>query len=155
MAESLLRIVGLGSDHGDDRAGWEAIRRLADGLPSWIQLAEAADPLAIVGEMPEADSLIVIDACRGAGLPGSIHRFEWPETSLPICGSLSTHGLGLAAALQIAEELGRLPSRVVVFAIEAVAEGSAAALSPAVEAAIPKLVARVLEEAAALAGREL
>lgn len=140
------RIVGLGTPFGDDRAGWEVVARLRDVLPVGTRADATSDPLAVMDAEPGDDRLVVIDACRGAGAPGSVNRFEWPRTQFTADGGVSSHGVGLATALELAGLFGRLPPRVTVFAIEGGAAEPGAGLSRAVEAALPEVVARVLAE---------
>lgn len=136
------RVVGLGTPHGDDRAGSEAIALLG-ALPPVTCAETSRDPFDILSGPPGCARLIVIDSCRGAGPVGSIHRFEWPDPRLRAVSSASSHGVGLTEVLELAGALCRLPPRVVVFAVEGEATGSHEGLSATVEAAIPELVARV------------
>src|SRR5688572_25080383 len=142
------RLVGLGSPFGDDRAGWEVVARLSDAPLTGTRAETTSDPLRVLDGPAGCELLVVIDACRGAGTPGSFHRFEWPDARLTAAGGVSSHGVGLTAALELAGALGRLPARVVVLAIEGEAAEPGAELSPAVEAALPAVVARVLAEVA-------
>jgi hydrogenase maturation protease len=65
-------------------------------------------------------------------------------------GSLSSHGLGVASAIEMARALGTLPRQVVVYAIEGERFGLGEDLSPRVAAAVSQLVDRVLGELAAV-----
>jgi hydrogenase maturation protease len=143
-------IVGLGTNFGDDRVGWEVIARFRESRPADTEVLAVTDPLAVLDAPPGCGLLVVIDACRGAGAPGSIHRIEWPDQRLAANGETSSHGIGLTAALGLAAALGRLPSRVVVFAVEGVTTNVGGGMSRMVEAAIPEIVERVTAE---LSGR--
>jgi hydrogenase maturation protease len=142
------RVVGLGSPFGDDRAGWEVIARLRGALPVGTCAETTSDPLRVLDGPPGCELLVVIDACRGAGPVGSLHRFEWPDSRLSAGGGVSSHGVSLAAALELAGALGRLPARVVVLAVEGESGEPGAELSRTVELALPDVVARVLAELA-------
>ncbi len=139
-------VIGLGSDHGDDRVGWKVIAQLQTIRPIRVQAQSIHDPLVIMDLPADCQSLIVIDACRGAGEPGSIHRFQWPDSRLDVVIGESSHGLGLASALRLAEVLGKLPPWVVIFAIEADSSEPGEPLSKHIEEAIPAIVALVLTE---------
>jgi hydrogenase maturation protease len=141
-------VIGLGSNHGDDRIGWEVVAQLHTIRPTGIQTHCTSDPLTIVDVSTNCSLLIVVDACLGTGLPGTIHRLVWPDTRLAATGGVSSHGVGLVVALRLAEALGKLPPQVIVFAIEADSGEPGSALNPLVEAAIPKVVAMILAEAA-------
>lgn len=148
----LTWVVGIGSAHGDDQVGRRVIARLQTEQPNNLQAHATSDPLFLAEIPAECDLLIVVDACRGAGLPGSIYRFKWPDSRLTKFAGVSSHGIGLVAALQLAESLGGLPPRVVIFSVEAEAGEPVETLSPRAEAAIPEVVSLVLAEVAG-AGR--
>ncbi len=139
-------VIGLGSAFGDDRAGWEVVAGLRERLPAGTQCDCAADPLAVLDAPAGCVLLVVIDTCQGAGPPGTLHRFEWPDARLVSVGSMSSHGVGLVEALDLAATLGRLPSKVVIHSVEGVDDESGPRLSSAVEAAIPEIISRVLAE---------
>jgi hydrogenase maturation protease len=60
--------------------------------------------------------------------------------------NLSTHGFGLAEAIELARALDQLPPRCVVYAVEAGSVVVGAPLSPPVAAAVPAVAARIREE---------
>jgi hydrogenase maturation protease len=112
-------IVGLGSPHGDDQLGWIAVDRLRPRLPAGISAHKVPGGLELLECLKGQDSAVVIDAAAPAGRPGTIRSFAWPSPALAGCAPLSTHGLGLIDALNLAEALGTLPRRVSVYTIEA------------------------------------
>lgn len=139
-------VIGLGTALGDDRAGWELVALLQERLPAGVRCSSTNDPLCVMDVPVGCERLVVIDACRGAGLPGSLHRFEWPDPRLAAVESLSSHGIGLAAALELAASLERLPPKVVILSIEVAPEAACVGVSLAVEAAMPEFLSRVLAE---------
>ena len=52
-----------------------------------------------------------------ASAPGTVVVRRWP-TAVNECGRASTHGFGLAAALEMAERLGTLPGTVIFFGVQ-------------------------------------
>jgi len=146
-------VVGLGSNHGDDQAGWKVIAGLLDMNTFGIRLVPTVDPLAIVDVPSNCELLVVVDACRGTGHPGTVDRFVWPDPRLISTDRVSSHGVGLIAALRLAEALGRPPRRVVVFTIETESCEPGDGMSPLVEAAIPKVVELVVAETSIPEGR--
>jgi len=133
-----ILVLGLGSAFGDDRIGWAAVDRLARaGVAAAIPVRDGVELLlALEG----ADEVIVIDASRPAGCPGRVGCFEWPSRELLDEALWSTHGLGLTAALQMAEALGRLPRRVTIYTVEADASPPGHALSEAAERGLERLI---------------
>ena len=84
---------------------------------------------------------------RTGAVPGTVHTFDASSAPLPArTGGASTHGLGLAEALELGRALGRLPARVVVVGIEAGDDGHGAVLSRPVAAALDRAADRVLDE---------
>jgi len=60
-------------------------------------------------------------------------------------GVTSTHGIGVAGVLRLARALDRAPRRVVVVGIEGEDFGRGTGLSPAVVAAVPAAVRRIVD----------
>jgi hydrogenase maturation protease len=125
---SLTLVVGIGSAHGDDQIGWlvaDEIRAILSDTPARdpTEVHNAKSPLDLFNWLGEnADRkfyrLLICDACRGLGETGSTRRWLWPTGELQnVCFS-GTHDFGLAAALQLAEQLGRLPSIVSIWGIQ-------------------------------------
>jgi len=139
-------VIGLGTAFGDDRIGWEVVAGLAEVLPVGVRCDTTSDPLCVVEAPAGCGLLIVIDACIGAGPPGSVHRFLWPDARFVTVENTSSHGVGLVAALELASTLGRLPPKVVILSVECVQGESGSRLSATVEAAIPEIISRVLAE---------
>lgn len=110
-------IVGLGSAHGDDQAGWLVIARLHElGVP--VELARTAAHPADIWDWCEAETrLIICDACREAGPPGTLHRWTWPDCSLTGETTSSTHGMSLCEALELGRTLGNCPPQVEIWGI--------------------------------------
>jgi hydrogenase maturation protease len=90
---------------------------------------------------------------RSGAAPGTVHRFEVAERPLPagLRSSTSTHAVGIGEAIELARALGRLPSRLVVYAVEGQCFEAGATLSGAVAAAVDRVAEVVLDEARQLA----
>jgi len=136
-----VKVLGLGSPHGDDRAGW----CLVEMLPATTDAVALGSPSQLLDHLEGHDKVILVDACQSGRPPGAIMRFDWPAATLPTSGP-SSHGLGVEEALALAECLGRLPPAVVFYAIEAGCCEPNQGLSPAVSAALPELCDRIQEE---------
>jgi hydrogenase maturation protease len=133
-------VAGLGSPFGDDRAGWRVIEELQQRpqLPARLILLHEATQLA--EELAGCQRLIVIDACRSRHRDGEVTRLEWPDPRIAARHSHTTHGVGLASALQLAERLGRLPARVEIFGIEVANCQRLGDMSPDVAGTVTTLV---------------
>jgi hydrogenase maturation protease len=145
--------VGIGSSHGDDRAGWLVADALADSTAraqtadmAEFKVCKASTPADLLDWLNGARRLIICDAVRGAGAPGTLHRWQWPDARLGQVRSAWSHDFGLAAVLELAASLGRLPPEVVVWGIEGAQALPNDRISQAVETALPELIARVQAE---------
>jgi hydrogenase maturation protease len=135
-----MLVAGLGSPHGDDQLGWAVVDRLRSRLPAGVPACKVSGGLDLLARLEGHDEAILVDASAPAGRPGTIRAFDWPCDDFAEGRSFSTHGLGLVAALRLAEALGRPPRRVHIVAVEAQETAPGADLSGA--------VARRLEDAA-------
>jgi hydrogenase maturation protease len=145
-------VIGVGNpDRGDDGAGREVARRLrSHGAPSDEVRECTGDATALMAAWAGFEDVVLVDACRGAGLPGSVHLFD-PEAAErnAILRHASTHSFGVAAALSLSRVLGTLPDRLIIYGIEARDAGPGAGLTPEVERAVERVVSLVLASKAA------
>lgn len=170
------RVFAVGSPFADDQAAWlaadqlvaerQADGRLAGGPPETgpvetgpveagpveVDVLRLAQPMDMLEHLAGCRQVLILDACRGGAPSGSIVRLQWPDPRIQTTPFASTHALGLADALRLAECLGRLPSRVVILAIELSDAGCGFSASDVVRRAIPDLVGRVREELETLSG---
>ncbi len=124
-----LRVVGIGSPHGDDRIGWQLVQEVAAARPA-LGATVLVSPLDLLEVSLDCRLLIVVDACRTGAPVGSVIERVWPwEADTAV--EHSTHGVGLTAALTLAASLGRLPAAVRLFGVEAGEGAPLGAFSPA------------------------
>lgn len=143
-------VIGIGNpDRGDDAFGRVVAARLRGRLPAHAVLVEAnGEATALLDRFAGADRAILIDAAVSGGDLGEIRRFDVSSEPLPVAKyGLSTHGFGLAEAVELARTLGTLPRRCVVYAVEASSFEPGAALSPALVPAVDEVARRVIGEA--------
>ncbi len=145
MKSARTLIVGIGSPHGDDQAGWLVAERLSDGIRREDVVVQIADtPARMLDWTDGVARLIVCDACRGSGEPGSLRRWTWPELPSFSGGAGGTHDLSLIQTLHIAQQLGRLPHDVVVWTIEVAHTSPMADVSIEVQGTVEQLVQRIM-----------
>lgn len=129
-------VIGIGSPHGDDRAGWEVIDRLSVlGLncsPNCFH--KAAVPHDALDWFDPQTTTHVVDAV--ASRSDRLLRFEFTRNSqgewqtlltdqdngrysvdFPALRSHSTHQFDLRSVLELAAALNTLPQRLVLWAI--------------------------------------
>jgi hydrogenase maturation protease len=145
-------VVGLGStDRGDDAVGAVVARRVATlGLPG-VQVLEHEDPTALIDLWSGLRQVVVVDAVCSGRPAGTLHRLDTSAGGAPLPGSTwadagrgGTHAFGLAAVMELARALHRLPGSLVVIGIEASGFGYGAPLSAPVDGAVEAAVAEVL-----------
>jgi hydrogenase maturation protease len=142
-------VVGIGHpDRGDDAVGLIVADKLRDLVPNDVTvLCEDGEGGSLLDRLSEAERTIVIDAALSGAPAGTVKRFDAVTEALPPARyGMSTHGFGLADAIELGRVLGRLPERCIVFAIEAESFAIGEPLSPTVAIAADEVVARVLAE---------
>jgi hydrogenase maturation protease len=146
-------VIGLGNPfRRDDGIGPAFATAFEPQVQPEVALVAAArDPTVLIAAWADAHLAIVVDAAvRRPSTPGRIHRYaSGLPTDAPAAGN--THGVGVSEVIQLATVLNRAPRHLVVFAVEAADTSVGQGLSPAVEAAIPKLTKSILHEIGASA----
>jgi hydrogenase maturation protease len=140
-------VIGVGNaDRGDDGAGPAVVRALTGRVGNDMRLVtEPGDAASLIATWNGAEHVIAVDASVGDATPGTIRRFDATKEPLPAAvGALSSHGFGLAAALELARALNELPPRCTVYAIAGKNFSPGAPLSPAVAAAVEATAQRIL-----------
>jgi hydrogenase maturation protease len=146
----MVRVIGVGNPmREDDAAGIEAARRLAEhGCAEVDARTCRADPGELLEAMLGAPDVIIVDAMSAGTDPGTVVRIDASATPLPAeLFRGSTHGLGVAEAVELARTLGVLPARLVIYGIEGRNYRAGMPLSRDVAFAVGQVVARIEHEA--------
>ena len=142
-------IIGYGNPlRGDDGIGPRAAKLLANRggatlplLPEGVQVLVCHQlTIELAPQIAEADRLILIDA-RATGEPGSIEQSILTPT-IPHRSSL-THHIDAQGLLAAAEMLYGHAPETLLFTVSGGSFDCGEALSPAVETALPDLLARI------------
>ena len=141
-------LIGVGNpDRGDDGAGCFVAKEASLAAPGLNVLISRGDPAELLDAWGGKRKVVVVDACVSGAAPGTLHRFDAHMDALPsVFGEVSTHGVDLGSAVEMARALGSLPSELVVYGIEAVQVTPGASMSPSVLKAAQTLTGRILEE---------
>ena len=140
-------IIGLGNPlRGDDGVGVRAAQALAEQkLPPGVEVLDGGTQgLGIVNLLEGRQRVIFVDAADMGAAPGEFRRFTLDEAQL--LGNdrhLSLHNANLRDALLLAQALDMLPAEVIIFGVQPASLEWKTSLSPAVEAALPKLLEAV------------
>lgn len=144
-----LVVIGIGNpDRGDDAAGRAVVRWLDGKLPPDVELVEHdGEPASLLARLENVAAAYLIDACMSGSDVGIVRRFDVGAAPLPQQAfSLSTHGLGLAEAVELARALGELPDTCIVYGIESGSFEQGAPMSPPVATAVAEVGERVRRE---------
>jgi hydrogenase maturation protease len=127
-------IVGLGSAHGDDQAGWlvaEMLQRSASECHD-VSVRKALVPLDVLDWLEDINVLHLCDACESTSSDRSLLKFRWEAGRLvselssgghPIhisnapFRSRGSHDFGVPEMLRLAEQIGALPKHVFLWAV--------------------------------------
>jgi hydrogenase maturation protease len=147
-------VLGLGNVVcTDDGAGIAAVHRLLQEyeMPEGVVALDGGTlGLSLLPLVDSADQLIIIDAIRADGPPGTLVRIEGAEVPPAVFERLSPHQIGVADLLAGATLLDRYPKRVILHGVVPESIELGLGRTPQVDASIPSLVKRVVEELAEL-----
>lgn len=137
-----VTIIGVGSDHGNDRVGWQLIEQLRQSgfekrfEPGRLALLICRFPAQLVSLLEDCEQAIIIDAVSGT--PGTLIEFDAQD--LLLSKDLhSTHGIGVGEALTLARRL--LPEPVPVSILGVGIGEPDSAVSVDIDALLPDLQA--------------
>jgi len=131
----------------DEGIGVHIIREMEKmKLPSHIELLDiGTSTMDLISYMKEVKKLIVIDAMRAGGKPGTIYKCK-PEDLLPKDeGPISLHEIGLLETLNMTKKLG-MEIQTVIVGIEPEIMEWGTELTEAVKNKIPMIIEAVLKE---------
>ncbi len=148
-AGPVVTVVGVGNPYRrDDGVGWEVVNRMKDQAPPGVGLikmsGEVATLLDIIQSSPH---VFVFDAVVSGADVGTVLRFESHKSVIPAkLFNCSTHGLGLAEAIELARALHKMPQQLFIYGIECTDFDVGTGLSVEVQQAIPGVVASALQD---------
>lgn len=144
--DSSVRVLGIGNElRRDDAVGLVAARRLHEEYAGKVDIRLLpGDCGSLLTGWVGAAAVIVIDAMASGGRPGTVHRLDVRERRLSTeVFRGSTHGLGLADAVELGRRIDGLPPRLILYGIEGEnfepGQGLSTAVAQAVETLMPKL----------------
>jgi len=142
-----LLAIGIGNRlMGDDGVGCVVAERLAGHprLPECVEvICGGTDLLRYAGQMEERSRVVIIDAIEGDAEPGSVAKFEGG------CSGLDehqdhAHHLSAVQAIRLLEMTTSARCTLLGISVSSVAVGTG--LSPTVDARVPAILDRVLQE---------
>lgn len=143
----MIRVIGLGSPFGDDRAGWELVEALRGQVPAAVELVALDRPgAALVNWIEGVDWLVLVDAYLARDELGRYRRLD-PAAVPPRELAWNSHALDLHVALALGRQLGLAPARLDIYAI-AIDDPGPDTRSAEVASAVRRLAGRLAAELA-------
>lgn len=100
----------------------------------------------LLGIISQADELIVVDAIRNGGPPGTLYRLEGDDIPKRILAKNSLHQVDLLEALTLCQALDKVPETVIIGVEPKDIETLGLELTPPVQAKLGDLKAMALKE---------
>jgi hydrogenase maturation protease len=145
-----LLVLGLGNVLcGDDGLGAVAIARIGARyeVPEGVSVLDGGTlGLSLLPYVEDSEKVILVDAINAEAPPGSFVRLEGDEVGPAVAGRLSVHQVGVADLLDAARWRGRLPEELVLLGLVPETLEVGVTRSACVEAGLPGLVDRVVQE---------
>ena len=159
-------VIGLGSHHGDDQAGWLVVKHLRERNFPEARLACVQHPAELL-DLVEADQdLVICDACSGNGSPGLIDCGVWRPVALiqrwnsesdgclPRVNDESminhlragSHDLSLFDVMELGYSLNGFPESAEVWTLEGSAWGPGTEPSAVIESAAVRVAESIWEK---------
>ena len=142
-------VIGIGNTYrGDDGAGLAVAEWLRGTAPPDVEVVRhEGEPISLLDTWDQVPVVYLVDAMASGAEPGSICRFDAADGLLTAgLRPRGSHALGVADAIELGRVLGRLPGRLVGYAIEGSCFATGATLSPPVREAVAVVSERLLAE---------
>ena len=141
-------VIGVGNLlQKDEGIGIHTVKALEKmEMPDNVTIIDGGTSPDILACTRGGDKLIIIDAARAGGEPGTIYRFQ-PDDIVAESGEmLSVHELGVPQNLRLMLLSGDEPSEVIIIGIEPKEIDWGIELSPELEMKIPEIISVVIKE---------
>ena len=149
-----LLVLGLGNVLlEDDGVGAAAVSLLLDRFeaPPGVRVLDGGTlGLSLLPHLQSADAVILVDAVRADGSPGTVVRLDGEDVAPAVATRLSPHQVGVADLLDGARWLEQYPTRVVLLGLIPASMELAVGLSSSVQPSLGALVDAVVDEARTL-----
>jgi hydrogenase maturation protease len=143
MRMSPICILGIGSPHGDDQAGWlliDRLRNLIGSKPQAVLVEKICTPPDILALLKGGEELILVDACQSAAEPGRIHCLRYPDSQIAERPARFGHTVSLQQSLELAASTGLAPALCEIWCVEGIDFRPQALVSPLVSQAVDELL---------------
>lgn len=128
---------------GDEGVGVRAVERFAAGhrLPDGVEVLDGGtSAMEMLEDLEGLDLLVVVDCVRVGRPPASVVVLAGDEVPAFFRQRLSPHQVGLSDVFATLLLTGRAPRAIVVVGVQPLEVSLAMALTPEVEAAVPRVL---------------
>jgi hydrogenase maturation protease len=148
--EAPTRIVVIGVGNlllKDEGVGIHALKALQEiDLPPDIELIDGGTSPDLIAYTGAGDKMIIIDAAKAGGQPGSIYLFKEEDLAAGKGTLTSAHEMGVVENLKLMTLTGNKPREMVIIGIEPQDIDWGTELSPELQAKLPEIIRIVLRE---------
>lgn len=132
----------------DEGVGVHVVKHLQEkGVPEGIEVIDGGTlGFDLLGLFEGTEKVVVVDALKGGGEPGTVYRVRPKDLKGEEARSLSLHQVDLLEVMEMARLLG-YEAEVVIIGVEPKEISWGMELSPEVAAKVEKVAALALEEA--------
>lgn len=142
-------VLGVGNVlMSDEGVGVHAAKKLMEmKLPPGVQVVEGGtDGFRLIDVVAGATRLIIVDAMKKGGPPGSIYRLDLKDApAYPDTHKTSVHEIGILEVVHLSELVGETPETTII-GVEPKSLDLGMELSPEVEAKLPRIIELIFQE---------
>jgi hydrogenase maturation protease len=148
--KELPRVVVIGVGNlllKDEGIGIHTVKALQEiNLPQDVKIIDAGTAPDLIAYTEAGDKLIIVDAAKAGGEPGTIYRFHPHDLASEKEEVISVHELGVTPNLRLMSLMGNTPGEIVIIGIEPGEIDWGTELSPELQQQVPDIVKAVLKE---------
>lgn len=143
-----MAVIGVGNLLlKDEGIGIHIVKALQEiNLPQDIKIIDGGTAPDLIAYTEAGDKLIIIDAAKAGGEPGTIYRFQPRDLSEEGGEVISVHELGVAQNLRLMSLMGNEPGEIVIIGVEPKEIDWGTELSPELQPKVPEIVRIILKE---------
>jgi len=131
----------------DEGIGIHAVQALQElELPPDVKLIDGGTSPDLIAYTRAGDKLIIVDAAKAGGEPGTIYRFKPEDLAEERASLASAHEMGVVENLKLMSLAGNEPGEIVIIGIEPGEIEFGTELSPELRSKVPEIVEVVLKE---------
>jgi hydrogenase maturation protease len=141
-------VIGVGNlllkDEGIGIHTVESLQKVE--LPENVRIIDGGTAPDLVAYTEAGDKLVIIDAAKAGGEPGTIYRFLPGDLSEKSGTLISAHELGVEQNLKLMSLMGNEPAEIVIIGIEPQEIDFGTELSAKLKRKLPEIVSIILKE---------